>query len=169
MGTLAFVILIGPAVEGSFWLLARSPLVEREATQTVLGPPAECQGTPAVSYRGLAQSARASFAEPAPVGGLRVTTVAASGGEGYPRGDDQRPEPHSCRSRIRTYSGIDRPDVRAGVRGHVRRASALDPARWLPYYLPHWSSRRTFLRRGTHVGGGTLRLLIEEGSAGVVP
>lgn len=40
MGTLAFVILIGPAVEGSVWLLARSPLVEREATQTVLSPPA---------------------------------------------------------------------------------------------------------------------------------
>lgn len=40
VGTLAFVILIGPAVEGSFWLLARSPLVEREATQTVLSPPA---------------------------------------------------------------------------------------------------------------------------------
>ena len=40
VGTLAFVILIGPAVEGSFWLLARSPLVEREVTQTVLDPPA---------------------------------------------------------------------------------------------------------------------------------
>jgi uncharacterized protein len=40
VGTLVFVILIGPAVEGSFWLLARSPLVQSEATQTVLGPPA---------------------------------------------------------------------------------------------------------------------------------
>ena len=40
VGTIAFVILIGPAVEASFRLLARSPLVEREATQTVLGPPA---------------------------------------------------------------------------------------------------------------------------------
>ena len=40
MGTLAFVILIGPALEGSFWLLARSPFVERQATQTLLGPPA---------------------------------------------------------------------------------------------------------------------------------
>ena len=36
---------------------------------------------------------------------------------------------------------------------------ALDPSRWLPYYLPHWSSRA---RAGARyeVGGGRLRLLI---------
>ena len=32
--------------------------------------------------------------------------------------------------------------------------------RWLPYYLPHWSSRRRSAARYA-VGGGTLRLLIE--------
>ena len=33
----------------------------------------------------------------------------------------------------------------------------LDPARWLPYYLPHWSSRERSAAR-YEVGGGTLRL-----------
>jgi hypothetical protein len=33
--------------------------------------------------------------------------------------------------------------------------------RWLPYYLPHWSSRARAAARYT-VGGGALRLLIEE-------
>ena len=37
----------------------------------------------------------------------------------------------------------------------------LDPARWLPYYLPHWSSRERAAARYA-VGGGALRLLIEE-------
>jgi hypothetical protein len=37
---------------------------------------------------------------------------------------------------------------------------ALDTSRWLPYYLPHWSSReRSAARYGIH--DGTLRLLIE--------
>ena len=36
----------------------------------------------------------------------------------------------------------------------------LDPGRWLPYYLPHWSSRERSAARYT-VGGGVLRLLIE--------
>jgi len=37
----------------------------------------------------------------------------------------------------------------------------LDPARWLPHYLPHWSSReRAAARYGLR--DGTLRLLIEE-------
>lgn len=37
----------------------------------------------------------------------------------------------------------------------------LDESRWLPYYLPHWSSRaRTGARY--RVGGGALTLLIEE-------
>jgi hypothetical protein len=37
---------------------------------------------------------------------------------------------------------------------------ALDPDRWLPYYLPHWSSRRRSAAR-YELGGGLLRLLIE--------
>jgi hypothetical protein len=37
----------------------------------------------------------------------------------------------------------------------------LDPARWLPYYLPHWSSRERSVAR-YDVGGGTLRLRIDE-------
>jgi Glycosyl hydrolases family 16 len=37
----------------------------------------------------------------------------------------------------------------------------LDPTRWLPYYLPHWSSRERAAARH-EVGGGELRLLIEE-------
>ena len=36
----------------------------------------------------------------------------------------------------------------------------LDPDRWLPYYLPHWSSRERSRAR-YQVGGGLLRLLIE--------
>jgi Glycosyl hydrolases family 16 len=36
----------------------------------------------------------------------------------------------------------------------------LDRSRWLPYYLPHWSSRERAAAR-YDVGGGTLRLLIE--------
>ncbi|HSC91847.1 MAG TPA: glycoside hydrolase family 16 protein [Gaiellaceae bacterium] len=39
---------------------------------------------------------------------------------------------------------------------------ALDQRRWLPYYLPHWSSRERAAAR-YEVGGGVLRLLIEEG------
>src|SRR5436190_18014855 len=35
----------------------------------------------------------------------------------------------------------------------------LDPGRWLPYYLPHWSSRERSAARYT-VGGGELRLRI---------
>jgi hypothetical protein len=38
---------------------------------------------------------------------------------------------------------------------------ALDPTRWLPYYLPHWSSRERAAAR-YELGGGDLRLLIEE-------
>ena len=38
----------------------------------------------------------------------------------------------------------------------------LDLTRWLPYYLPHWSSRERSAAR-YEVGGGELRLLIEEG------
>ena len=38
---------------------------------------------------------------------------------------------------------------------------ALDPTRWLPYYLPHWSSRERAAAR-YELGGGELRLLIEE-------
>ena len=37
----------------------------------------------------------------------------------------------------------------------------LDPTRWLPYYLPHWSSRERAAAR-YELGGGELRLLIEE-------
>lgn len=38
--------------------------------------------------------------------------------------------------------------------------NALDLSRWLPYYLPHWSSRVRSAAR-FEVGGGALRLLIE--------
>ncbi|MDP8955647.1 MAG: glycoside hydrolase family 16 protein [Actinomycetota bacterium] len=38
---------------------------------------------------------------------------------------------------------------------------SLDLTRWLPYYLPHWSSRERSRAR-YEVGGGELRLLIEE-------
>jgi len=38
---------------------------------------------------------------------------------------------------------------------------ALDPNRWLPYYLPHWSSRERAAAR-YELGGGELRLLIAE-------
>ena len=37
----------------------------------------------------------------------------------------------------------------------------LDPARWLPHYLPHWSSRERAAAR-YELGDGTLRLVIEE-------
>ena len=37
---------------------------------------------------------------------------------------------------------------------------ALDQARWLPYYLPHWSSREAAAAR-YQLGGGVLKLLIE--------
>jgi glycosyl hydrolase family 16 len=37
---------------------------------------------------------------------------------------------------------------------------ALDATRWLPYYLPHWSSRERAAARYT-LGDGTLRLLVE--------
>src|SRR5919198_4185102 len=37
---------------------------------------------------------------------------------------------------------------------------ALHPDRWLPFYLPHWSSRDRAAARH-EVGGGALRLLIE--------
>ena len=37
----------------------------------------------------------------------------------------------------------------------------LDTARWLPYYLPHWSSRERSAARYV-VGDGLLRLRIEE-------
>jgi hypothetical protein len=37
---------------------------------------------------------------------------------------------------------------------------ALDPNHWLPYYLPHWSSRGRAAAR-YELGGGELRLLIE--------
>jgi Glycosyl hydrolases family 16 len=37
----------------------------------------------------------------------------------------------------------------------------LDPDRWIPYYLPHWSTRERSAAR-YEVGGGRLRLLIEE-------
>jgi hypothetical protein len=40
------------------------------------------------------------------------------------------------------------------------RGDALDLNRWLPYYLPHWSSRSRSAAR-YDVGDGTLRLLIE--------
>jgi hypothetical protein len=36
----------------------------------------------------------------------------------------------------------------------------LDRSRWLPYYLPHWSSRERSAAR-YEIGGGALRLLIE--------
>ena len=39
-------------------------------------------------------------------------------------------------------------------------SDTLDRARWLPYYLPHWSSRERAAAR-YEVGGGRLRLLIE--------
>jgi hypothetical protein len=38
---------------------------------------------------------------------------------------------------------------------------ALDLSRWLPYYLPHWSSRERAAAR-YEIGGGFLRLLIEQ-------
>ncbi|WP_225992755.1 glycoside hydrolase family 16 protein [Actinomadura rudentiformis] len=38
---------------------------------------------------------------------------------------------------------------------------ALDESRWLPYYLPHWSSREATAAR-YRIGDGVLRLLIEE-------
>jgi Glycosyl hydrolases family 16 len=37
----------------------------------------------------------------------------------------------------------------------------LDPGRWIPYYLPHWSTRERSAAR-YEVGDGVLRLLIEE-------
>jgi hypothetical protein len=37
---------------------------------------------------------------------------------------------------------------------------ALDPSRWLPYYLPHWSGRARAAAR-YEIGEGVLRLLIE--------
>ena len=37
----------------------------------------------------------------------------------------------------------------------------LDPTLWLPFYLPHWSSREAARARYA-IGDGTLRLLIEE-------
>jgi hypothetical protein len=37
----------------------------------------------------------------------------------------------------------------------------LDPGRWIPHYLPHWSSRARSAAR-YEVGGGRLRLLIDE-------
>lgn len=40
----------------------------------------------------------------------------------------------------------------------------LDATRWLPYYLPHWSSRERAAAR-YELGGGELRLLIEEDQA----
>jgi hypothetical protein len=40
-------------------------------------------------------------------------------------------------------------------------AEALDRGRWLPWYLAHWSSRERSAAR-YDVGGGLLRLLIEE-------
>src|SRR4051794_20308749 len=36
----------------------------------------------------------------------------------------------------------------------------LDAGRWLPYYLPHWSSRERSTAR-YEIGGGLLRLLIQ--------
>ena len=39
-------------------------------------------------------------------------------------------------------------------------SEALDPDRWLPYYLPHWSSRERAAAR-YEIGDGLLRLLIE--------
>ncbi|MFG2196620.1 hypothetical protein [Streptomyces sp. NPDC048639] len=38
---------------------------------------------------------------------------------------------------------------------------ALEESRWLPYYLPHWSSRASTAAR-YRIGDGTLRLLIEQ-------
>jgi hypothetical protein len=38
---------------------------------------------------------------------------------------------------------------------------ALDRSRWVPHYLPHWSTRERSAAR-YRVGGGVLRLLIEE-------
>lgn len=38
---------------------------------------------------------------------------------------------------------------------------ALDERRWLPYYVPHWSSRERTAARYT-IGGGELRLRIDE-------
>jgi glycosyl hydrolase family 16 len=38
--------------------------------------------------------------------------------------------------------------------------SALDEARWFPYYLPQWSSRESSAAR-YEIGGGLLRLIIE--------
>jgi hypothetical protein len=40
-------------------------------------------------------------------------------------------------------------------------SSTLDPTRWLPHYLPHWSSREQSAARYV-VGDGVLRLRIEE-------
>jgi hypothetical protein len=40
-------------------------------------------------------------------------------------------------------------------------AGVLDETRWLPYYLPQWSSREASAARYA-TGGGTLRLCIEE-------
>ncbi|HWI72354.1 MAG TPA: hypothetical protein VNT55_10390, partial [Baekduia sp.] len=42
--------------------------------------------------------------------------------------------------------------------------TALDATRWLPYYLPQWSSRARAAARG-RVGDGGLRLLIEHDQA----
>lgn len=38
----------------------------------------------------------------------------------------------------------------------------LDTTKWVPYYLPHWSSRAATATR-YDIGGGTLRLRIDEG------
>jgi Glycosyl hydrolases family 16 len=45
---------------------------------------------------------------------------------------------------------------------------ALDPARWLPYYLPHWSSRERSAARYS-LGDATLRLRIEAGQPAWCP
>jgi hypothetical protein len=54
-------------------------------------------------------------------------------------------------------------DLKAGYELDFEDAfdgEALDESRWLPYYLPHWSSRERAAAR-YEVGGGRLRLLIE--------
>jgi hypothetical protein len=59
----------------------------------------------------------------------------------------------------RSAAILDRVGYELEVEDHFDRP-LLDERLWIPYYLPHWSSRAASTARYT-VGGGSLRLLIE--------
>src|SRR5688572_4943958 len=83
------------------------------------------------------------------------------------------PKPHDNSSEGQIWKGEHMPDPTAqSLPDPVTKAGyvldfedtfdgdALDPTKWLPHYLPHWSSREAAAARYT-VGGGELRLRIE--------